>query len=196
MFFLRVFNTTRQEITKRHAIIEALRADRTAKEITDFFNYNKDLVYRIKKQFEACDDPETFTGERKIHKRRSESIRSPEFVTKVAPLNVMPPYFFPNGLRVAANNYIKVLETVVKPWMVGVAGERPYVFQKDSAPAHMARTTQAWLYQLLIPFGAPAHRWLNISFVNSIAAFNIEVLSLLVNIDLFNFIWQHTIRFD
>ena len=53
-----------QEITKRHAIIEALCASRTAKEIIDFFNYNKDLVYRIKKQFEACDDPETFTGER------------------------------------------------------------------------------------------------------------------------------------
>ena len=29
--------------------------------------------------------------------------------------DVMPPYFFPEGLRVAANDYIKVLETVVKP---------------------------------------------------------------------------------
>ena len=259
-----------QKITKRHAIIEALRAGRTAKEIIDFFNYNKDLVYRMKKQFEACDDPETFTGERKTHKRRYDAIRSPEFVTKVKKriqdnpskftaalafemnvnkstisrivakdlnmksyclrkrhlltaalieqwlikgttlLNelkhgssghvrffsdekkfildklhnrqndrfitddpeevaivmskkfptsvmvlgvassdgdVMLPYFFPEGLRVAANNYINVLETVVKPWMVGVAGERPYVFQQDSAPTHMARTTQAWLYQ-------------------------------------------------
>ena len=72
-----------QEILKRHAIIKALRAGRTAKEIIDFFNYNKDLVYRIKKQFEACDDPETFTGERKTQKRRSDAIRSPEFVTKV-----------------------------------------------------------------------------------------------------------------
>ena len=72
-----------QEINKRHAIIEALHTSRTAKEIIDFFNYNKDLVYRIKKQFEACDDPETFTGERKTHKRRSDAIKSPEFVTKV-----------------------------------------------------------------------------------------------------------------
>ena len=72
-----------QEITKRHAIIKTLRATRTAKEISDFFNYNKDLVYRIKKQFEACDDPETFTGERKTHKRCFNAIRSPEFVTKV-----------------------------------------------------------------------------------------------------------------
>ena len=42
--------------------------------------------------------------------------------------DVMPPYFFPEDLRVAANDYIKVLETVVKPWMVGVAGKRLYVF--------------------------------------------------------------------
>ena len=47
-----------QELTKRHAIIEVLRAGRTVKKIIDFFNYIKDLVYRIKKQFEACDDPE------------------------------------------------------------------------------------------------------------------------------------------
>ena len=72
-----------QEITKRHIVIEALLAGRTAKKIIDFFNYNKDLVYRIKKQFEACDDPKTFTEERKTHKRCSDAIRSPEFVTKV-----------------------------------------------------------------------------------------------------------------
>ena len=45
-----------QEIMKRYAIIKALRAGRTAKEIIDIFNYNKDFVYRIKKQFEPCDD--------------------------------------------------------------------------------------------------------------------------------------------
>ena len=70
--------------------------------------------------------------------------------------DVMPPYFFSD--RVAANDYIKVLETVVKPWMVGVAGERPYVFQQDSAPVHMACTTQAWLYQQL-PRHWPLDLW-------------------------------------
>ena len=72
-----------QEITKRQAIIKALHTGRTAKEIIDFFNYNKDLVYRIKKQFEACNDPENFTGERKTHKWHSDAIRSSKFVTKV-----------------------------------------------------------------------------------------------------------------
>ena len=81
--FFGVPNTMPQEIMKRHAIIKALHTGRTAKEIIDFFNCNKDLVYRIKKQFEACVDPETFTGERKIHKQCSDAIRSPKFVTKV-----------------------------------------------------------------------------------------------------------------
>ena len=72
-----------QEITKRHTIIKALCNGRTTKQIIDFFNYNKDLVYRIKKQFEACNDPETFTEERKTHKQHSDTIRSPKFGTKV-----------------------------------------------------------------------------------------------------------------
>ena len=31
--------------------------------------------------------------------------------------NVMPSYFFRQGLRVNAANYIEVLEVVVKPWI-------------------------------------------------------------------------------
>ena len=91
------------------------------------------------------DDPEKVT-----------IVMSTKFLTSVMVLgimlsdgDVMPPYFFLEALRVAANNYIKVLETVVKFWIVGVAGKRLYVFQQDSVPAHMARTTQAWLYQQL-----------------------------------------------
>ena len=60
--------------------------------------------------------------------------------------DVMPPHFFEQGLRVNADGYIHVLETVVKPWMDLVANGSPYVFQQDSAPAHKARRTQAWLY--------------------------------------------------
>lgn len=59
--------------------------------------------------------------------------------------DVMPPFFFPKGLRVTAEIYQEVLRDVVKPWMDRIANGRPYVFQQDSAPAHKARTTQAWL---------------------------------------------------
>ena len=63
--------------------------------------------------------------------------------------HVMPPYFFPKGLRISADDYINVLSTVVKPWMDEVASGREYVFQQDSAPAYKARKTQAWCYQNL-----------------------------------------------
>jgi hypothetical protein len=59
--------------------------------------------------------------------------------------DVMPPHFFEKGQRVNAKEYIKVLDTVVKPWMEAVAGESPYVFQQDRASAHTANITQNWL---------------------------------------------------
>ncbi|UYV64486.1 hypothetical protein LAZ67_3000928, partial [Cordylochernes scorpioides] len=59
--------------------------------------------------------------------------------------DLMPPHFFEKGLRMNADTYINVLETVVKPWMDMVAAGRKYVFQQDSAPAHKAKKTQSWL---------------------------------------------------
>ena len=53
---------------------------------------------------------------------------------------VMPPRFYHQGLRVNAAAYIEVLEAVVKPWIDSVCGERPYVFQQDSALSHKAIT--------------------------------------------------------
>ena len=41
------------------------------------------------------------------------------------------------------------LEAVVKPWIDSVRGERPYVFQQDSAPSHKAMTTQDWMSENL-----------------------------------------------
>ena len=61
--------------------------------------------------------------------------------------HVMPPHLFQEGIRVNAAGYIRVLETVVKPWIDQVAQGRPYVFQQDSAPAHKAEVTQEWMAQ-------------------------------------------------
>ena len=58
--------------------------------------------------------------------------------------DVMPPHFFPKGLKINTDEYIKVLEEVVKPWMDSVAGGRHYVFQQDGAPAHTSLRTQEW----------------------------------------------------
>lgn len=72
--------------------------------------------------------------------------------------DVMPPFFFEEGLRVNADAYIHVMDTVVKPWMEGIAGDRHYVFQQDGAPAHTANKTQAWLADNLKEFW-PKNIW-------------------------------------
>ena len=59
--------------------------------------------------------------------------------------HVMPPDFFLQGLRVNAAAYIEVLEAVVKLCIDSVRGERPYIYQQDSAPSHKAMMTQDWM---------------------------------------------------
>lgn len=258
-----------KEYDRRAAVIESLRAGHSAPDIIRWFGYTKTFVYEIKKAYDAAEDKDSFTPERKTHKRRSDSVRTEDFVANVkakvdedptksmnkiarelevsettvrrtihqdlnlksyvvkrrhlltedlkarrktraenlindlkhfsagmlrffsdeknfiqdkvvnrqndrylaespedVPIamhskypahimvlgvvssegDVMPPFFFSNGLRLGAVDYIQILETTVKPWMEKVAQGRPYVFQQDSAPAHKARSTQAWLY--------------------------------------------------
>lgn len=71
------------EIEKRYAIVAALRAGRSVKEIVDFFGFHRDHVYCIKRKFDEADDKEAFTGERKAHSRRSEAHRDEDFVTRL-----------------------------------------------------------------------------------------------------------------
>ncbi|UYV68980.1 hypothetical protein LAZ67_6001880 [Cordylochernes scorpioides] len=257
-----------REFENRAAIIVALRAGRSPKEIVDFLKLPKTTIYRVKKQFVEADSNKEGIATRKKHSRRSDRVRGEEFVKnvkekidgnpgksmraiakemdvgsmtivrtihedlglksyalrkgqlltenmknnrkgkaaallnnlkhdsfgmlrffsdeknfdvdqKVNPRNdrwickdpseipvvihtkfpasvmvlgvissegdVMPPHFFEKGLRMNADTYINVLETVVKPWMDMVAAGRKYVFQQDSAPAHKAKKTQSWL---------------------------------------------------
>ncbi|UYV66328.1 hypothetical protein LAZ67_4001341 [Cordylochernes scorpioides] len=257
-----------REFENRAAIIVALRAGRSPKEIVDFLKLPKTTIYRVKKQFDEADSNKEGIATRKKHSRRSDRVRGEEFVKnvkekidgnpgksmraiakemdvgsmtivrtihedlglksyalrkgqlltenmknnrkgkaaallnnlkhdsfgmlrffsdeknfdvdqKVNPRNdrwickdpseipvvmhtkfpasvmvlgvissegdVMPPHFFEKGLRMNADTYINVLETVVKPWMDMVAAGRKYVFQQDSAPAHKAKKTQSWL---------------------------------------------------
>ncbi|UYV67825.1 hypothetical protein LAZ67_5002150 [Cordylochernes scorpioides] len=264
----RVVMKSNREFENRAAIIVALRAGRSPKEIVDFLKLPKTTIYRVKKQFDEADSNKEGIATRKKHSRRSDRVRGEEFVKnvkekidgnpgksmraiakemdvgsmtivrtihedlglksyalrkgqlltenmknnrkgkaaallnnlkhdsfgmlrffsdeknfdvdqKVNPRNdrwickdpseipvvmhtkfpasvmvlgvissegdVMPPHFFEKGLRMNADTYINVLETVVKPWMDMVAAGRKYVFQQDSAPAHKAKKTQSWL---------------------------------------------------
>jgi hypothetical protein len=66
--------------------------------------------------------------------------------------DVMPPHFFPKGLKINMDEYIRVLEEVVKPWMDEMAGGRPYVVPQDGALAHNSKRTQDWRRENLPEF--------------------------------------------
>ena len=72
--------------------------------------------------------------------------------------HVMPPHFFEAGLKVNTDVYLDVLANVVKPWMDGVAGGRPYTFQQDGAPAHTSKRAQDWLKEN-VPWMWPKEMW-------------------------------------
>ena len=61
--------------------------------------------------------------------------------------DVMPPHFFEQNEKVNTDVYLRVLETVVLPWIKEVTRGAGYVFQQDSAPAHAAKKTQEWCRQ-------------------------------------------------
>ena len=53
--------------------------------------------------------------------------------------HIMPPHSFKVGLKVNTKVYLNVLKSVVIPWCNQVAGEKPWVWQQDSAPAHKSK---------------------------------------------------------
>ena len=56
--------------------------------------------------------------------------------------HIMPPHIFEVGLKVNTKVYLDVLKSVVIPWCNQEAGDRPWVWQQDSAPAHKSKETQ------------------------------------------------------
>ena len=72
--------------------------------------------------------------------------------------HIMQPHFFEVGLKVNTKVYLDVLESVVIPWCNQVAGGRPWVWQRDSVPAHKSKETQAWLQKEYSDF-VPFSRW-------------------------------------
>lgn len=139
------------EEQKRAAIVVGLRAGRTAAEIAEFNKLPESLCYRVKKKLDesvaAGEDPDDISVDRKTHKRRRDAIRTPEFIEQLQ-----------NMIDEDPSKSIHVMDTVVKPWMEGIAGDRHYVFQQDGAPAHNANKTQAWLADNLKEFW-PKNIW-------------------------------------
>ena len=139
------------------AIFAGLRAGRTAGEIAEFNKLPRSLCYRMKMGFYDCiavgEDHDDVSVDRKARQMRRDVIRTPEFVVKLQ--NRIDEDFEEGlrvnavALRVSAGAYIHVMDTVIKPWMEGAAGNRHYVFQQDGAPAHNAIKMQALLEENL-----------------------------------------------
>ena len=64
----------------------------------------------------------------------------------------MPPHFFPSGLKINTEVYMRVLRTKVKPWVEATYPEKDVIWQQDSALPHGAKLTQAWLAKNLPGF--------------------------------------------
>ncbi len=64
----------------------------------------------------------------------------------------MPPLWFPQGLKINKEVYINAMETVVKPWINATYPNGGYVWQQDSAPAHMSKKCQKWCKANLAAF--------------------------------------------
>eukprot|EP00106_Octopus_bimaculoides_P001075 XP_014768517.1 PREDICTED: uncharacterized protein LOC106867953 [Octopus bimaculoides] len=69
--------------------------------------------------------------------------------------HVVPPHFFPQGLRINAAGYIEVLKTVIKPWIDETCSGRPFVFQQEPAPSYKVLVTQEWLSDNLYNYVTP-----------------------------------------
>ena len=72
--------------------------------------------------------------------------------------HIMPPHIFEVGLKVNTKVYLDVLKSVVIPWCNQVAGDRPWVLQQNSTPAHKSKETQAWLQKECFDF-LPFSHW-------------------------------------
>lgn len=134
----------------------------------------KKLLSRLKNPKEPhplifFSDEKNFTQNQKINRRNNRWLCSDpadvpvvmrsKFPSEVMVLGVvsneghiMPPHFFPKGLRICAKDYLEVLKDVVKPWMDQTAGGRHYIFQQDGAPAHTANIVQKWCKENLPEF--------------------------------------------
>ena len=143
------------EYERRATVVASFRAGKKPAEVMSWFGFKRTMVMDMWRKWKSCDNKDEFTAERQAHKRRSSAVRTDEFVNAVKDTvdndggqsyaKIAADMGCPKGLRVSAEVYQEVLRDVVKPWMDRIANGRPYVFQQDSAPAHKARTTQAWL---------------------------------------------------
>ena len=114
------------EYNRRTAIIEGLRGGCSVMEIIRFFGYS---FMMLRQNIRLQNSPtKSSMPARKSHSKECTARTQSERV------------LISDDLRQS-----HVLMDVVKPWLETMASRRPFVFQQDSAPAHMNHLIQNWL---------------------------------------------------
>lgn len=75
-------NNLSQEM-KKHAVIVAIYANHSDLEISQFLKVARSFVHKVRRELEAPDDDVENVAKRKKHERRSDSVRTPQFVQQV-----------------------------------------------------------------------------------------------------------------
>jgi inhibitor of nuclear factor kappa-B kinase subunit alpha len=127
----------------------------TDEKIFDLDSVSNSRLDRYLSPEKACDVPD--------HVRFKFQTKNPQnvmvFGLVASDGKTMPPFFWPKGTKVNTDEYIKVLEDVVKPWILANYGpHQKYIFQQDGAPCHTSNRTQKWLKDNLKAFW-PKEMW-------------------------------------
>ncbi|XP_061516646.1 uncharacterized protein LOC133393851 [Anopheles gambiae] len=147
---------------KRITCIMMIRAGRDNRDIMQCVQCSLNTVKAIRSKLGENSEDDEAVAARKPHSQRRDCVRTDAFLADLQVFScvlsegdVMPPHFFEQGLRLNADGYISMLDTVVKPWITRVANGRPYVFQRDSAPCHTGSKTIKWLVANFKDFTTP-----------------------------------------
>ena len=68
---------------ERHAVIVSLAANHTDSVIAEFLNVARSFVHKVRKELEASNGDFSSVSERKKHSRRSDAVRSSDFVEEI-----------------------------------------------------------------------------------------------------------------
>ena len=118
------------EYDKRAAIVEVLRAGRSAAEIIRFFNYPKSTVYDVVAKYGAAEQSnENSSTTARMRHSKDRIVRTPEFVERAQAL--------------ISENPMQSLRSLAK--IIGASEPTPYVFQQDGSPAHTSHLVQNWM---------------------------------------------------
>lgn len=101
-------NQTRE--MKRHAVLVALAANHSDSEIANFFKVARSFVFKVRNELKASGGDVSSVAKRKKHSKRSDIIRTAEFIQQVQDIILNSPS---KSMRAIAKQ-LKVAESTIR----------------------------------------------------------------------------------